>query len=104
MIDRCYNIKNKFYKYYGGRSINVCERWRNSINNFIEDMGERPPNHELDRIDTDGNYDISNCRWVTHAQNMKNTRTAKKYREKYLFKTIKISNLCKQCLDQVNND
>jgi len=73
MIQRCTNHKNKDYRYYGGRGITVCERWR-EFRNFLKDMGEPPPGHEIDRIDNDKSYEPRNCRWVTRAENNRNTR------------------------------
>lgn len=64
MIGRCYNQNNNRYGLYGGRGISVCERWRNSFENFLSDMGEPPTEkHSLDRKNTDGNYEKSNCQW-----------------------------------------
>jgi len=74
MKARCYNEKNLNYKDYGGRGIQVCERWLD-INNFIEDM--YPSFVEgltLDRIDVDGNYEPDNVRWTTQTIQMRNTR------------------------------
>lgn len=65
MRDRCSNPDVESYHSYGGRNISVCERWSNSFENFYEDMGPKPdPNFSLDRIDVNGNYEPSNCRWV----------------------------------------
>lgn len=74
MMYRCYNSNDKYFYNYGGRGISVCERWKNNFNNFLTDMGEKPENTELDRIDNNGNYEPGNCRWTTKTQNLRNTR------------------------------
>lgn len=68
LFTRCYNKKSTVYGYYGGRGITVCDRWR-IFENFLADMGERPPNLQLDRINNTGNYEPGNCRWVTAKEN-----------------------------------
>lgn len=74
MIRRCTNEKAFAYHRYGGRGITVCKRWLNSFENFLSDMGLRPSiKHSLDRINNDGNYEPSNCRWATIDQQMANT-------------------------------
>lgn len=74
---RCNYKKNRAYSYYGGSGIKVCPRWNNSFLNFIEDMGERPSDkHSLDRIDSTGDYEPSNCRWATRQEQTDNRRIA----------------------------
>ncbi len=74
MKRRCYKEIDKNYKNYGGRGITVCERWRHSFEAFLEDMGPRPAKHSIERVDVNGNYEPSNCRWATHKEQMHNTR------------------------------
>jgi hypothetical protein len=75
IIERCYNPKSGNYNMYGAKGITMCERWRSSFENFLEDMGERPQGTSIDRIDVYGNYCPENCRWVdakTQARNRTN--------------------------------
>ena len=78
MIKRCHNVKHKRYQDYGGRGIIVCERWHN-VENFINDMNDSYVyGLTLERINNNGNYEPSNCRWATYKeqnQNQKHCRT-----------------------------
>jgi|SRR6185436_17447482 len=76
MILRCTNPKTNSFDRYGGRGITVCSRWR-TYQNFVEDMGLRPHGTELDRINNDGNYELSNCRWITRKENAQNRRCSR---------------------------
>jgi hypothetical protein len=78
MRQRCFNPRNRAYKYYGGRGITVCARWRDSFEAFLADMGRRPsPKHSIDRVDNDGNYEPGNCRWATDREQTINSRHAR---------------------------
>lgn len=74
MKTRCLNKKYKEYSYYGGRGISICKRWLESFECFLEDMGEKPSDQSIDRINNDGNYEPSNCRWSTNAEQCANRR------------------------------
>lgn len=82
MRRRCYDENGAHYKDYGGRGITVCDRWINSFENFLGDMGKRTSSkHSIDRIHNDGDYEPSNCHWATggeqaNNQRMKNTNTS----------------------------
>lgn len=75
MIARCFNPNQWNFKFYGLRGITVCKRWagENGFVNFVSDMGERPNNYQLDRINVNDDYKPSNCRWVNKYIQMGNT-------------------------------
>ena len=75
MKQRCYNKNNNRYHKYGGSGIKVCDRWLESFENFLSDMGNRPDGMTLDRFpDPHGHYQPDNCRWATPAQQQRNLR------------------------------
>lgn len=74
MLQRCQNPNNKSYKNYGGRGIEVCERWK-KFSNFIKDMGSRPsPKHSIERLDNSEGYELDNCVWATGTIQGRNRR------------------------------
>ena len=73
MISRCRNSNDPSYKTYGGAGVDVCDRWIESVNNFIEDMGARPSlKYSVDRIDNSKGYSKENCRWATMKEQQRN--------------------------------
>ena len=86
MKRRCYKVNSPAYKWYGARGIVICDRWRNSFQAFLDDMGEKPSGMSIDRIDNDGSYTCgkceecheqnwpANCRWATRQQQSDNSR------------------------------
>jgi hypothetical protein len=76
MKSRCQNPKAQGYEDYGGRGITICDRWKgkNGFIEFLKDMGPRPAGQVIDRIDVNGNYEPSNCRWATLKESARNTR------------------------------
>ena len=73
MRSRCYNPKSAGYKNYGGRGIAVCDQWRDDFKTFLSDVGYKPSSsHSLDRINNDGNYEPSNCKWPTPQEQVRN--------------------------------
>lgn len=74
MRERCHNPRATQWAWYGARGITVCERWRHSFENFLADMGARPMGMTLDRIDPNGNYEPSNCRWELLKRQQRNQR------------------------------
>lgn len=77
MRNRCSRKNDKNYKLYGGRGIKVCERWESFVN-FYADMGDKPtPKHSIERIDGNGNYEPSNCKWATASEQARNRKTTR---------------------------
>ncbi len=109
MKDRCLNPRQKGYQSYGGRGITVCGRWQDSFVAFYEDMGAKPfKKAQIDRINNDGNYEPSNCRWISCVKNSRNRRNnnltlakARDIRKRYAKGSISQKLLAK--LYKVNN-
>lgn len=82
MRERCNKSTHDKYKNYGGRGIRVCPQWDNNKTGFItflNDMGKKPsPSHSIDRINSDGDYEPSNCRWATQSQQLRNSSRSRK--------------------------
>lgn len=89
MKNRCYFMSSRAYKDYGGRGIIVCERWLNSFDNFLKDMGTRPSErHTIERKDYNGNYEPQNCKWLKKELQARNKRNIKMYSYKGIDKSL----------------
>lgn len=78
MKARCFNPKNKKYHRYGGRGVTVCKEWKNDFQQFLKDMGSKPfPGAHIDREENNGNYEPSNCHWVSLQVNNRNKENTK---------------------------
>lgn len=101
MKGRCYCKNNPKYKNYGARGIKICDRWiKGDCNNhgfvcFLQDMGDRPLNYSLDRINVDGNYCKENCRWANSTIQSSNKRVSEKYIKHLENRIIELEKLLK---------
>ncbi len=103
MKKRCYYKKDHGYYNYGARGIKVCDRWLESFDNFCNDMGLRPSkDHQIDRIDPEGNYEPNNCKWSLALDNCTNTRWNLKNRWRYAI--VDKTKLCKKCIKHTENN
>ena len=91
MKNRCYNTNDPIYKNYGAKGISVCDRWKNSFKNFIEDMG-LSNGLSIDRINVFGNYEPNNCRWANAKTQARNRTNNNVYT--YKGKTLCVSEWC----------
>lgn len=89
MKSRCLNPQVKDFKDYGNRNITICDRWKDSFENFLEDMGERPKGLTLERIENSKGYSPDNCKWATRLEQSRNRRNS--IRCTYKGKTLSIS-------------
>ena len=88
MLARCNNLKNAAYAYYGGRGIKVCPQWH-TYEVFLSDMGPRPsPSYSIERRNTNGGYEPSNCYWATRSEQQKNKTTTRIYTDGHFTGTL----------------
>lgn len=87
MVARCTRPSAKDFARYGGRGVNVCDRWM-QFDNFLADMGGRPSGMSLDRVNNDGPYCKENCRWATRSEQQTNKRSTRYYFNGYIAMTL----------------
>lgn len=114
MRSRCYSKNNHAYRSYGGRGIQICDRWREDFWSFVVDVGERPSKgHTLDRIDSDKNYEPGNVRWATRLEQTQNRRSSKTCRRGHIFNEsntlwthngVVPTKRCKRCIENRDID
>lgn len=96
MLQRCNNPNSQGYKHYGGRGIKICDRWldkKNGFETFFKDMGKKPSKkHSIERINVDGNYEPSNCKWATVIEQMNNRQHTETFNVLDEFSPLKLSN------------
>ena len=107
MISRCYNKQAVNYERYGGRGIRICDRWLECFENFFADMGFRPKGLTLERMDNNGNYELSNCRWATYSEQRLNCRkqvlsTSCGFGHPYSGNEVRRSNGTRECRACIN--
>lgn len=91
---RCLNPRHEAFYRYGGRGIQVCDRWRASFETFLSDMGPRPSqDHSIDRIDNNMGYEPGNCRWATKAEQDGNRRDC--YRIRHNGEVLSLAQFCR---------
>lgn len=94
MVARCSNPTNTSFRHYGARGVQVCERWRNSVDAFVRDMGIAPIGFSIERINNDGHYEPSNCRWATVREQAQNKRRTRRLRFRGV--TLSISDMARR--------